>query len=75
MGTGTWAVVGARLTLQSRRLAILQRVFMNAFQFVHLHTLLVLMLIGAERALGIILGPEYVTHGHKYLSGLRITGF
>ncbi|EFO82798.1 hypothetical protein CRE_00400 [Caenorhabditis remanei] len=43
-------------------------------EFVHLHTLLVLMLIGAERALGIILGPEYVTHGHKYLSGLRITG-
>ncbi|CAO4385075.1 unnamed protein product [Caenorhabditis nigoni] len=43
-------------------------------EFVHLHTLFVLMIIGAERALGIILGPEYVTHGHKYLSGLRITG-
>ncbi|EGT30611.1 hypothetical protein CAEBREN_11590 [Caenorhabditis brenneri] len=43
-------------------------------EFTHLHTLFVLMIIGAERALGIILGPEYVTHGHKYLSGLRITG-
>uniref|UniRef100_A0A8R1DJW1 G-protein coupled receptors family 1 profile domain-containing protein n=1 Tax=Caenorhabditis japonica TaxID=281687 RepID=A0A8R1DJW1_CAEJA len=32
------------------------------------------MLIGAERALGIVLGPEYVTHGHRYLSGLRLTG-
>uniref|UniRef100_A0A1I7UPY4 G_PROTEIN_RECEP_F1_2 domain-containing protein n=1 Tax=Caenorhabditis tropicalis TaxID=1561998 RepID=A0A1I7UPY4_9PELO len=42
-------------------------------EFTHLHTLFVLMIIGAERALGIILGPEYVTHGDKYLSGLRIT--